>query len=87
MADPRDTYDLPRRVPVPARHWALMVGMVVLALLLWAILPSSPVSVALMVILVLGAVFLGVANVLRSRQLADPPGHNPVPPPSQETHA
>lgn len=86
MADPRDTYDLPRRVPVPARHWALMVGMVLLAPILWLLLPSTALSVALMVILVLGAVFLGVASVLRSRQLSEPPGRNPVPPPSTEPH-
>ena len=66
MANLRETYDLPKRTPVPVRHFALMVGMVVGALVLWRVLPDGPPTVALMVVLVLGAVFVGVQAVLRS---------------------
>jgi hypothetical protein len=82
MANLRETYDLPKRTPVPVRHWALMVGMVVLALVLWRVLPDGPLTVALLVVLVLGAVFTGVQAVLRSKQLSTPPGRNPTTPPS-----
>ena len=84
MANMRETYDLPKRTPVPMRHFALMVGMVVLALVLWRVLPDGPLTVALLVVLVLGAVFTGVQAVLRSKQLSTAPGRNPTTPPSAQ---
>ena len=84
MPDIRETYDLPRRVPVPMRQWALMVGVIVIALGLWAVLPDSPILVAVLVIVILGVVFAGVRSVLASRQLHEAPGRNPTPPPSTQ---
>jgi hypothetical protein len=84
MSSTRQDYDLPKRVPVPARHWALMLGVVALALVLWVVLPDSPIFVAVLVIAVLGAVFLGVSRVLSSRQLSEPPPRRPTTPPSAE---
>ena len=77
----RETYDLPRKPPVPFRHWALMLGVVLLALVLWRVLPNSPVTVALLAIVLLGTVFFGVWRVLSSRSLHEPPRRDPTPPP------
>lgn len=76
----RESYDLPRRPPVPYRQWALMVTVVFLALVLWRVLPDSPLTVALLAVVVLATVFFGVWRVLSSRELREPPGHDPVPP-------
>ena len=76
----RETYDLPEETPPPYRMWALMVGIVVLALALWLILPDSPVTVAIMAIVVLGTVFFGVSRFLRSRALSRAPQRRPAPP-------
>ena len=84
MANLRETYDLPKRPPVPLRHWLLMLGVVIGALALWRLLPDSPVAVAIMVIAVLGVVFTGVALVLRSKGLSEAPGRNPTTPPSAQ---
>jgi len=64
------------------RMWVLMVGVVLLALILWLVLPDSPVTVAILAIVVLATVFFGVSRVLASRQLSRPPGRNPTTPPS-----
>lgn len=62
-----------------------MFGAVALALGLWFFLPSSPIVVALIAVIVLAAVFVGVGAVLRSRELDEKPGRNPVTPPSIDT--
>ena len=67
------------------RQAALMFAFVALALGGWLLLPSSPVTVALLAILLLAAVFIGVGTVLRSRELDEKPGRNPVTPPSVDT--
>lgn len=82
MSSIREEYDLPERTPVPVRHWALMLLVPAVALVLWLVLPSSPVVVALLVLVVLASVFAGVRGVLGSRQLHQPPRRNPVTPPS-----
>jgi hypothetical protein len=82
----RETYHLPDRAPVAYRHWLLMVGMVVAALVLWVVLPDSAISVVLIALLLLGAVFLGVQRVLSSRAISETPGRNPTQPPSTESH-
>jgi len=46
-------------------------------LVLWRLLPDSPITVAILVIVVLGAVFTGVAWILRTRGLNRAPGRNP----------
>ena len=78
----RETYDLPERPPTPFRQWAVMLAVPALALGLWLVLPDSPITVALLAIAVLVAVFVGVGMVLRSRELEEKPGRNPVTPPS-----
>ena len=82
MRSIRDTYDVPDETPSPIRMWVLMVGVVVLALVLWLVLPDSPVTVAILAVVVLATVFFGVSRVLASRQLNRPPGRNQTPPPS-----
>jgi hypothetical protein len=82
VSDLRETYDLPKRTPMPFRQWALMLAVPLLALVLWLVLPDSPVTVALLVVAVLGAVFVGVQRILRSRQLSEVPGRRPTTPPS-----
>jgi predicted lysophospholipase L1 biosynthesis ABC-type transport system permease subunit len=82
MRSLRETYDAPDETPSPMRMWVLMVGVVLLALILWLVLPDSPVTVAILAIVVLATVFFGVSRVLASRQLSRPPGRNPTTPPS-----
>jgi predicted lysophospholipase L1 biosynthesis ABC-type transport system permease subunit len=82
MRSVRQTYDLPDQAPSPMRMWALMVGVVILALALWLILPDSAITVAILAIVVLATVFFGVSRVLASRQLSRAPGRNPTTPPS-----
>ncbi|MBW3609728.1 MAG: PrgI family protein [Actinobacteria bacterium] len=85
MPRERENYDLPKRPPLPFRQAIVMFGAVALALGLWFFLPSSPIVVALIAILVLAAVFIGVGTVLRSKELDEKPGRNPVTPPSIDT--
>lgn len=82
MTDPRENYGLPEKPPLPFRQAAVMVTVVALALGAWLLLPGSPITVALLAIAVLAAVFVGVGAVLRSRELDEKPGSNPVTPPS-----
>jgi 4-hydroxybenzoate polyprenyltransferase len=85
MSDPRKNYDLPRKPPLPFRQALVMFAVVALALAGWLLLPTSPLSVALLAVVLLAAVFVGVGLVLRSRELDQKPGRNPVPPPSIDT--
>jgi hypothetical protein len=85
MERERENYDLPKRPPLPFRQAAVMFTVVLLALGLWLLLPNSPISVALLAIVLLAAVFIGVGSVLRSRELDEKPGRNPVTPPSIDT--
>lgn len=83
MRSVRETYDIPKERPgITARQWLVMLAAPLLALGLWRVLPDSPVTVALVAITVLAAVFTGVSFVLHSRRLDEKPGHNPAPPPS-----
>ena len=85
MTELRQDYDLPEKPPLPFRQ--LIVIAVVHALLigLWLALPSSALTVALLAVTVLSAVFIGTAIVLRSRELDEKPGRNPATPPSLDT--
>ena len=85
MSDPRKNYDLPKKPPLPFRQAVVMFSVVALALVGWLLLPNSPLSVALLAVVLLAAVFVGVGLVLRSRELDKKPGRNPVPPPSMDT--
>jgi uncharacterized membrane protein YccC len=76
-----DDYGLPRgasRLPV-LRMWAVMLALPLLALVLWLVLPDSPITVAILVVAVIGAVGTGVFWVLSTRGLNEPPGRNPQP--------
>ena len=84
MTDLREDYDLPRKPPLPFRQAAFMLTFVVLALVAWLLLPNSPITVGLLAVALLAVVFLGVGAVLRSRELNEKPGRNPVTPPSAD---
>jgi hypothetical protein len=84
MRTVRETYDLPRRPGVAFWQWVVMLAVPLLALGLWLALPDSPITVALLAITVLAAVFVGVGLVLNSRQASEPPGEQPMTPPSVE---
>jgi hypothetical protein len=85
MSDPRTNYDLPAKPPLPFRQLMVIVVVHVLLVGLWLMLPSSAITVALLAITILSAVFIGTALVLRSRELDEKPGRNPVTPPSLDT--
>ena len=84
MRSIRETYDAPDETPSPMRMWALMVGVVLLALVLWFVLPDSPITVAILAVVVLATVFFGVSRILASRQLSRVPQRRPTPPPSTQ---
>ena len=85
MTHLREDYDLPEKPPLPFRQAMVMIALPLLALVLWLALPDSPITVALLALAVLAAVFVGVGLVLRSRELTEKPGRNPVTPPSIDT--
>lgn len=85
MTDLREDYDLPERPPLPFRQAIVMIALPVIALGLWLAVPDSPITVALLAVAVLAAVFVGVGLVLRSRELDEKPGRHPVTPPSVDT--
>jgi hypothetical protein len=82
MTSLRQDYDLPQRPPLPMRQAVVMFVIPLLALGLWLVLPDSPITVALLAVTILVAVFAGVGAVLRSRELDEKPGRHPVTPPS-----
>lgn len=82
MTSLREDYDLPKRPPLPMRQAMVMFALPLLALGLWLALPDSPIAVGLLALALLTAVFVGVGAVLRSRELTEKPGRNPVTPPS-----
>jgi hypothetical protein len=84
MDNVRETYDLPRRPGVAFWQWLVMLAVPLLALGLWRLLPDSPITVAVLAIALLAAVFVGVGLVLGSRQANEPPGEQPMTPPSVE---
>lgn len=61
-----------------------MLTIPVAALLLWLAAPDSPITVALLVIALLIAVFMGVGMVLRSPELDKKPTRERVTAPSAE---
>jgi hypothetical protein len=85
MTSLREDYDLPERPPLPFRQAIVMIALPVIALGLWLAVPDSPITVALLAVAVLAAVFVGVGLVLRSRELDEKPGRHPVTPPSVDT--
>jgi membrane protein implicated in regulation of membrane protease activity len=84
MRTVQETYDLPRRPGVAFWQWLVMLAVPAIAIGLWLVLPDSPITVAVLAIAVLAAVFVGVGLVLSSRQASEPPGEHPITPPSVE---
>ncbi len=84
MRTVKETYDLPRRPGVAFWQWLVMLAVPAIAIGLWLVLPDSPITVALLAIAVLAAVFVGVGLVLSSRQASEPPAEHPITPPSVE---
>ncbi|HEV7806718.1 MAG TPA: hypothetical protein VGO80_12915 [Solirubrobacteraceae bacterium] len=83
MRSVRETYDIPEEPPgITFWQWMVMLAAPLCTLVLWRLLPDSPITVALFAIAVLAAVFVGVGLVLNSRRLDEPPGEHPIPPPS-----
>ena len=82
MSDIREIYELPERPPVPYRIWVLTIVVPALALGLWLLLPDSAITVTVLFVAVVAAVFTGVTYVLHDRELEEPPPLHPVPPPS-----
>jgi hypothetical protein len=78
----REEYDLPRRTSIGLRMWVVMGIVPAAALVLWLIVPGSPVAVAVLAIALLALVFGGVAWAMSSRELRQPPGREPRRPPS-----
>ena len=83
MRSVQDTYETANERPgITARQWVVMLVVPLLALGLWRLLPDSAITVALLAIVLLAAVFTGVGIVLSSRKLDEEPSREPVPPPS-----
>lgn len=71
-----------QRAPAPFSMWLVMLAVPVIVIGAWLLLPNTGVGVALLAVIALAAVFLGVWRVMSMRRLHEPPGRNPVPPPS-----
>ena len=79
MSDIRETYDLPRKPPATFRFIGFMVAFAVGAPLLWLVLPDGVVTVAALAIFLLLIIGLALREILRSRDVQQAPGRNPVP--------
>jgi hypothetical protein len=78
MSDIRETYDLPRKPPAVFRFIGFLALFIVGAPLLWLLLPDGPVTVAVLAIFFLVVIGLALQPILTSRDITEPPGHNPV---------
>lgn len=63
---------------------ALAVGVVLLVVVLWLILPDSPVAVAVITLVVIGAAGFGLWRILSSGQFSREPERRPAQPPDPE---
>jgi protein-S-isoprenylcysteine O-methyltransferase Ste14 len=77
-----DTYGLPHRMPVFARLTVFMFVPAVVLIALWLLLPHTAAVVAILVVVLLAVVFVGLWRILGARELSEPPGRHPTPPPS-----
>ena len=77
----REDYDLPERTPSPIRIYFVMAAVLILAFAAWLIVPGA-VTVAILVIVLLGVVGFGVFKAMTVRRLQEPPGRSPQVPPS-----
>jgi hypothetical protein len=77
----RQDYGLPARPPITLRVLAVHLAVLVAAFGLWLAVPGTA-TVAILTLVVLGIVFSGVYRVMSSRDLEEPPGRHPEPPPS-----
>jgi hypothetical protein len=60
----------------------ILLAIPVLAIGLWLVLPDTPLSVAIIAVVVLLAVFGGVYRILSARRLTEAPARRPTTPPS-----
>jgi hypothetical protein len=79
MSDIRETYDLPRKPPATFRFIGFVVVFAIGAPLLWLVLPDGAVTVAALAIFLLLVIGLVLREILKSRDIRQPPGRNPVP--------
>jgi hypothetical protein len=77
-----DTYGLPHRMPVFARLAAFMFTPLIVLIALWLALPHSPAVVAILTVVTILVVGGGLWRIMSARELSEPPGRHPVPPPS-----
>jgi hypothetical protein len=78
----RETYGLPRHVPIVVRIAVLMPIPPAVVIGLWLVLPHSAAVVALLVFVAIALVLGGVWRILTSHELDEPPQRRPMPPPS-----
>jgi hypothetical protein len=82
MSSLRDLYNLPERPPVPYRIWLLTLTVLAISLGLWLVFGDSTITVVLLFVAVVATLSVGLAHILRSPELEEPPPLDPVPPPS-----
>jgi hypothetical protein len=77
-----ETYGLPHRLPFVFRLVVLIVAVPVIGVLIWLLLPHTPVVVAILVVYLILALAGGLWRISTARELSQPPGRHPMPPPS-----
>ena len=70
--------------PAPFSMWLVMLAVPVIAIGAWLLLPNTGLGVAVLAVIVLLVVGLAIWRVMSMRRLSEPPGRNPVPPPSTQ---
>lgn len=78
----RETYGLPRRVPIVVRIAVFLPIPPAVVIGLWLALPHTAAVVALLVFVAIAVVFGGVWRILSSHELHEPPPRRPMRPPS-----
>jgi hypothetical protein len=80
MDDIRETYDIPKKSSSPTFAFiGFVVVFAVGAPLLWLVLPDGAATVAGLAIFLLVIIAVALRTILGSRDVARPPGRNPVP--------
>lgn len=84
MRSVRESYDLPRRPPPAVKMLAFMAIFSIGATVAWLVFPESAISVAVLFVALTLLVAGGVWWIFSRRDTREPPGRNPVRPPSTE---
>jgi len=82
MRSIKESYDLPKRLPVPMRVWLMPLIILLASVGGWLVLPRTPVTAGLLVLVIIVVVGASVFRIMTSRQLTALPRRNPVKPPS-----